>query len=148
MSATINDTFRLPLLKAELARDEGRRRFPYYDTGMRVTIGCGRNLADVGLRDDEIDYLLDNDIAQATSALDHNLGWWRSLDAVRQRVMLNMCFNMGWTNFSQFARFFSATYQRRWDDAAAEMLSSRWAGQVGDRAKRLAAMMQTGIAED
>lgn len=145
-AAEINDTFDLSRLREELARDEGRRPFPYYNSGLRVTIGIGRNLHDVGLRDDEIDYLLSNDIGQAVSALDHNLGWWRTLDAVRQRVMLNMCFNMGWAVFSQFARFFSAVYQKRFDDAAAEMAASKWAGEVGDRAKRLEAMMRTGVA--
>ncbi|WP_338862872.1 hypothetical protein [Mycetohabitans rhizoxinica] len=27
--------------------------------------------------------------------LDRHLPWWRSLDAVRQRVLINMAFNLG-----------------------------------------------------
>jgi len=113
---------------------------------MRCTIGVGRNIDDNGLREDEIDYLLTNDLHAAMADLDHNLPWWRSLDPVRQRVMANMMFGMGWPTFSQFARFFSAVHQHRWSDAATEMINSRWHNQVGDRALRLEQMMRTGNA--
>lgn len=142
----MSDSFDLNAMRAELTRDEGRRRFPYYDTGQRITAGVGRNLSDVGLRDDEIDLMLNNDIFGATADLDHNLPWWRTLDPVRQRVMVNMDMNLGWPKFSQFARFFSAVNQHRWDDAALELIASRWAVQVGDRARRLEVMMRTGVA--
>jgi lysozyme len=87
-----------------------------------------------------------NDSDSAAADLDRHVAWWRTLDPARQRVLLNMCFNMGWPVFSQFARFFSAVAQHRWDDAAIEMLASRWATQVGDRATRLATVMRTGTA--
>jgi lysozyme len=140
------DTYDAAALRDELTRDEGRRSRPYYDQGMRTTIGIGRNLSDVGLSDDEILYLLANDVARCEHDLDHNLPWWRTLDPVRQRVLLNMDFNLGWNSFGMFARFFSAVHQHRWDDAALEMLASRWHTQVGDRALRLEAMMRTGKA--
>jgi lysozyme len=140
----MSDTFDLAQMRTELARDEGRRKYPYADTGMKLTVGVGRNLTDRGLRDDEIDYLLANDIHAAAADLDHNLPWWRTLDPVRQRVMLNLCFNMGWGTFSQFARFFSAMNQHRWDDAAVELIASKWHAQVGDRARRLESMIRTG----
>lgn len=140
----MSDTFDMAQMRAELTRDEGRRRFPYYDTGRKISIGVGRNLDDVGLREDEIDYLLTNDLHDAAAVLDHNVPWWRLLDPVRQRVLLSMQINMGWGAFGQFARFFSAVNQHRWDDAAMEMIASRWAVQVGDRAKRLETMMRTG----
>jgi len=140
----MSDTFDLAQMRAELTRDEGRRRFLYYDQGNRITGGVGRDLSDVGFRDDEIDLMLDNDISSAAADLDHNIPWWRLLDPVRQRVLCNMCFNLGWPKFSQFARFFSAVNQHRFDDAALEMAASRWAVQVGERARRLETMMRTG----
>jgi len=140
------DTFDMPTLQQELRRDEGWRRFPYYDQGMRTTVGCGRNLDGNGLRDSEISFMLDNDIHAAMTDLDHNIPWWRTLDPVRQRVMINMAFGLGWTHFAMFARFFSAVHAHRWDDAALEMIASRWHTQVGDRALRLEAMMRTGTA--
>ena len=140
----MSDTFDMAQMRAELTRDEGRRRFPYYDQGNRMTIGVGHDIADVGLNDACIDFILGEDICSAAADLDHNIPWWRLLDPVRQRVLLNMAFNLGWPKFSQFARLFSAVNQHRWDDAALEMIASRWAVQVGDRAKRLETMMRTG----
>jgi GH24 family phage-related lysozyme (muramidase) len=131
-------------LRAELTRDEGRRKFPYYDQGNRMTVGVGHDLADNGLNDASIDFILGEDIYAAAAVLDHNIPWWRTLDPVRQRVMLNLSFAMGWPVFAQFARFFSAVNQHRWDDAAMELIASRWAVQVGDRARRLESMMRTG----
>ena len=46
----------------QLRLHEGVEHKPYVDTVGKTTIGVGRNLDDVGLTDDEIDYLLDNDI--------------------------------------------------------------------------------------
>ena len=140
------DTYDAAALRAELSRDEGRRYRPYYDGRMRTTIGVGRDLDDTGVSDSEVDLMLANDIASCERDLDHNLGWWRTLDQVRQRVLLNMAFNLGWTHFAQFPRFFSAVHAHRWDDAALEMIASRWHGQVGDRALRLEEMMRTGNA--
>jgi lysozyme len=140
----MSDSFDLNAMRAELTRDEGRRRFPYYDQGNRMTIGVGHDIADVGLNDACIDFILGEDIHAACADLDHNIAWWRTLDPVRQRVMVGMAFNLGWTKFAQFSRFFSAMHQARWDDAALELIASRWAVQVGDRAKRYEQMVRTG----
>lgn len=141
------------LLIAELRRDEGVRAKPYDDaTGKppackgKITVGVGRNLTDVGLSDDEIDFLLLNDIMRVRVDLDANIPWWRTLDPVRQRVLQNMCFNLGWPTLAQFKATLAAVRLKQWERAAAGMLSSRWASQVGTRAYRLAQMMRTGQA--
>jgi len=134
------------LLLRELERDEGRRRKPYRCTADKLSIGLGRNLEDVGLSDDEIDYLALNDVARVRADLDKNAPWWRELDPVRQRVVQNMCFNLGWPRLAKFKDTLTAMKARRWDAAADGMLDSLWARQVGDRAKRLARMMRTGAA--
>ncbi|SIT68805.1 MULTISPECIES: lysozyme [Burkholderiaceae] len=89
------DTLDIPTLLAELSRDEGRRLKPYLDTVGKTTIGVGRNLTDVGIAESECDLLLENDVMRSVVWLDRHLPWWRSLDAVRQRVLINMAFNLG-----------------------------------------------------
>ncbi|WP_175908624.1 MULTISPECIES: glycoside hydrolase family protein [Burkholderia] len=130
-------------LKAELTRDEDRRYRIYTDTVGKVSGGIGRNLTDKGFRDNEIDLMYQNDIAETEAWLDRNLSWWSSLDPVRQRVMMNMAFNMQ-GKLLGFRKFLAATQRGDWSAAAAEMLDSLWARQVGDRAKRLASMMRSG----
>ena len=128
----------------QLKRDEGIRPFPYTDTVGKLTIGVGRNLTDVGLSQEEIDYLLTNDIARAEAAISAALPWFGDLDAVRQDVLINMTFNMGVNGVLGFHNMLAAMEQHDWPTAAREMLDSKWATQVGDRATRLAEQVQSG----
>ena len=134
----------------QLRLHEGERRKPYRDTVGKLTIGIGRNLDDKGLRRDEIEYLLANDIADARADLDRYLPWWRGLDPVRQRVLIDMMFNMGAGSpgkggLLSFVNTLSNIRQGRYAEAADMMLASKWAQQVGRRAVRLATMMRTGM---
>lgn len=129
-------------LKFELRRDEGVRLFPYVDSVGKTTIGVGRNLTDVGIREDESEFLLQNDITRVIAQLDLNIPWWRALGDVRQRVLVNMAFNLGVHSLLGFHKMLDAAQHGQYAEAADEMLNSQWAKQVGDRAKRLAAMMR------
>ncbi len=132
------------LLAAELRRDEGVARFPYYDTMGHLTVGCGHNISAHGLSDAAISLVLAEDIAAAEADLDLRWPWWRDLDPVRQRVMANMCFNLGATKLATFVRFLAAVQAGSYEVAAHEMASSLWARQVGVRAVRLEGMMIRG----
>jgi lysozyme len=145
----------IALLEAELRRDEGVRRFPYKDTATppRDTVGVGHNLNAsplptswaYPLSDAQIKQLLDEDIADACANLDRNLPWWKDLDEVRQRVLTNMVFNLGIGKLLGFKNALGAMQRGSYAVAAAAMLNSVWANQVGDRAKRLAHAMETGV---
>ncbi|PRG76124.1 lysozyme [Burkholderia multivorans] len=131
------------VLMAELTRDEGRRLKPYVDTVGKTTIGVGRNLTDVGISDAECDTMLSNDVDRTVAGLDRNLSWWRQLDTVRQRVVVNMAFNMQ-AGLLTFVNTLAAMKRGDYAAAADGMLASKWATQVGARATRLAAMMRSG----
>jgi lysozyme len=131
-------------LKADLARDEARRRKPYRDSVGKLSIGVGRNLDDVGLREDEIDLMLSNDIRAALADLDRALPWWRGMTEARQRGLANMCFNMGLPKLLGFRNMLAAMEVSDWPRAASEALDSKWARQVGDRAERIAAAFKSG----
>ena len=141
-----------PLLIAELRRDEGVRYEPYFDVVGVKTVGVGHNLKakPLGLLypiDDEmVDRILLLDIADVFEELDDRLPWWRELSEVRQRVLVNMAFNLGIGGLLGFKNTLAAVKDGRYSDAAAGMLASKWAGQVGARAARLANMMQKGVA--
>jgi lysozyme len=134
----------LDILKAQLKIDEGVKNKPYKDTVGKLTIGCGRNLDDVGLRDSEIDFMLDNDIASAEKDARILVRAFDQLNDVRKAVVLNMVFNMGFSVFSQFRQTIAAINSGDYTKAAANMLDSSWAQQVGARAQRLAEQMAKG----
>lgn len=128
----------------QLQRDEGLRLHPYTDTVGKTTIGYGRNLDDKGISATEAQTLLTNDVADVEAILTNRLPWFSNLDPIRQAVLVNMTFNMGFNGLEQFTKMLEAAAQGNWDEAATEMLDSKWATQVGDRASRLAQQMKTG----
>lgn len=131
-------------LIAQLKVHEGVRDKVYLDTEGIETIGVGRNLKDKGLSEDEIDYLLQNDISEFKSGVQDTWSWWDNLDDVRQRVVVDMAFNMGLGGLSKFKKTLGHIEAGEYEEAASEMLNSRWAEQVGRRAKTLSEMMRTG----
>lgn len=132
-------------LIAQLEVDEDKRRKPYRCTAGKLTIGVGRNLDDRGLSDDEIRYLLNNDITGVERDLDRALPWWRSLCDARQTALANIAFNIGVPRLLGFKNALALLQAHRYDAAAAEFLDSLWAKQVGMRAARIAKIIRTGV---
>lgn len=128
----------------QLRRDEGVRLLPYGDTVGKLTIGVGRNLTDVGLSEDEIEFLLRNDVEKAYRQLHTGFSWFEGLDPVRQGALVNMAFNMGFVRLAGFHRFIDSLQEGDWDAASVNMLDSLWAKQVGMRAMRLAEQIRLG----
>ena len=139
---------------AQLKRHEGLRLEAYKDTEGVLTIGWGHNceaapVPGVEQEGDVIsrgsaENLLYQDLKRLARELDDKLPWWRGLDEVRAGVLLDMAFNMGAARLCGFCRTLEAVREGRFADAAAAMLDSRWASQVGRRAVELAAMMRSG----
>lgn len=151
-------------LVAELVRDEGEKLRVYRCTEGKRTIGVGRNLDAIGITPAEqralgltvgictltgitpaqSRALLANDIDAAERALDRRWPWWRGMNPARQRVLLNMCFNMGPARLATFVQALARMEEGDFGRAAGAMLASLWATQVGARSIRLATMMRTG----
>jgi len=127
-----------------IKRHEGYSRTVYRCTANRQTIGFGRNLDDVGISREEAEWLLNRDIDRAIASLRTEL-YWLDLSDVRQAVLIDMVFNLGWAGFAKFARLRMALGRRDWDAAANEMRDSAWFKQVGTRSQRLMVMMRSGI---
>lgn len=143
----------LVLLEAELRRDEGVRYVVYLDSLGNPSTGVGHNLNAsplpaswiYPLTDAQVDALLSRDLDVTFDSLDHFMPWWRGLDEVRQRVIANMAFNMGVTTLLGFHNALGATQRGAYAIAAAAFKASDWYGQVGDRAVRLCAAMESGL---
>lgn len=130
-------------LKLQLMRHEGIRLKPYLDTVGKWTIGVGRNLSDVGISHDEAQFLLENDIDACVRDC-ATFPWFADLDPVRQRVIVDMRFNLGPSKLRGFTNTLAAVGRGDYAQATRGMLASKWAKQVKGRAVRLAEMMRTG----
>lgn len=130
-------------LEELIIRHEGFELKPYRDTVGKLTIGVGRNLDDVGIHPDEASLMLKNDIERCRVEASEFV-WFENLDEKRKMVIISMLFNLGLTRFLGFKKMIAALELNNFDRAAAEMLDSKWAVQVGKRAEELSAMMRYG----
>ena len=135
-------------LTEQLRRDEGTKATAYQDHLGFWTIGVGRLIDSrkpgAGLRPDEIDYLLRNDIADRVVALTKALPWFIKLDEARRGVLINMAFQLGTAGLLGFKSTLALVAAGKYAEAAEQMLKSKWATQTPARAKRLAEQMKTG----
>jgi len=133
-------------LRSQLIYDEGVRSSAYVDSEGLLTIGVGRLIDEKRggkLSADEIEYLLDNDIDRVINQAIREFDWYQDLSEIRKEIILNMVFNLGIGGIKKFKNMINALQRHDWEDAAREMLDSKWSGQVGQRAIRLSEAMRT-----
>lgn len=128
-----------------LKHHEGFESKPYYDTEGHLTIGFGRNLDALGISEDEAAYLLKNDIKRCIKELSQ-YSWYLTQPDVVRMALVNMCF-MGINKLCGFTRMITALIEKDYTKASIEALDSKWANQVGQRAKDVAMMISMGRDE-
>ncbi len=135
-----------------LKRDEGFEPKPYRDSAKELgfegrqghlTIGYGCNLEE-GITSAEGEMLLANRFQASLGDLRKAYPLLTNLDDVRFGVLGMMVYNLGIHRFAKFKKVIAACYAKDFETAAAEMLDSEWAKQVGARADRLSEMMRNG----
>ncbi len=133
----------MPDIYDQLILHEGLKLKPYRCTAGKLTIGVGRNLEDKGISRDEALMMLKNDVEEVEKALS-TYTWFKSLDEIRQKVLIDMAYNLGVGGLMQFKRMIASIEKGDYKSATSEMMNSKWAKQVGKRSDRLATMMRTG----
>ena len=131
-------------LKETLIRHEGLKLKPYKCTAGKLTIGVGRNIEDVWITKEEALALLENDIERVVGEIGSRFEWFAGLSDARKEVIVNMVFNLGINGFSKFKNTIDFISTGQYAQAAIEMVESKWADQVGNRAKELSRMMLEG----
>lgn len=132
-------------LKKQLETDELRSKKIYTDTVGKVSGGIGRNLTDRGFSDDEIDLMYVNDVKLAEKDARALVPGFDQLNDVRQEVVTNLSFNLGYTRLAGFKKFLAAISSSDFDEAADELKNSKWYGQVKGRGVRLVDAMRSGV---
>lgn len=138
-------------LRKQLMRQEGFRSYAYQDSEGYWTIGYGRLIDQRlggGITEQEAMILLDGDISRARQEAFTAWPWLITLDATRQDVVTNMVFNIGIPRLSGFKKMLAALQAGDYNEAANQMLDSKWAQQVGLRASELSQQMRTGRYKD
>jgi lysozyme len=130
-----------------LKRHEGVEHHIYRCSAGFWTLGAGRNVdpqGGLGLSEDEVDYLLQNDIERVIKELSTEYRWFNSLDDVRKDAMIDISFNLGATRLRGFKRALAAMEVADYKTAAKEFLDSKWSRDVKGRATELCYMIEMG----
>ena len=130
-----------------LIQHEGSEQYAYFCTSGKLTIGVGRNIdpeGGMGLSQSEIAYLLQNDVDRVEQELVNSIPWVEHVEWQRMDAFVNICFNLGLTRFLKFKKALAAAEDQNWELCAAEFMDSKWASQVGNRAKELCTIIETG----
>lgn len=128
-----------------IKQNEGLSLKPYICTGGKITIGVGHNLTDNGISENIADMIFSEDLDQAVNDL------WSIFDPDkisksndRHVALIDLMFNLGKTRFLTFKRMIQAIKEKNWDKAANELLDSKYATQVGQRAINNANFLRKG----
>lgn len=142
----------LDKLREEIAADEGVKLEIYLDHLGLPTCGIGHLIREsdeehgkpVGtpITEERMTELFEEDVQTVLADCEELYSDFYELPEEAQLIIANMMFNMGRPRLSQFKGMKREVDARDWEAAAAEMLDSRWARQVPNRANRLIERMK------
>lgn len=139
-------------LIAEIKLDEGAvvehgRHIAYQDSEGYYTIGIGRlidgKLPGAGLRESEVEQMLQNDLTECIEDLQKSFPWFNELPDLAKKALVNMRFNVGMPRLRKFVKMLDALEKGEFNTAADECLDSRWSEQVGARSERIAQLYRS-----
>jgi lysozyme len=144
----------IKLCKAEIKRHEGEVLEIYMDSLGYKTLGVGHLCQpndpeydwEVGtpVTQEVVDMYYEDDFKKHYKEAIHVFGSeedFEKLPEVIQRVLVNMCFNLGGSRLSKFRNMLKACREHDWEKMAVEMEDSRWFKQVGRRSIELQKMV-------
>jgi lysozyme len=138
----------LETLKDHIKKEEGFRNKVYLDHLGNRTIGYGHLCLPNEKWDD--DKIYDSKELNKTFEYDFNIACNDAEKLIAKNsihpdafcVLIDMCFNMGSPRVSKFKKMFAALEVQDYQTASKEMLDSKWANQVPNRARRLSEIME------
>ena len=135
-------------LKDHIKKEEGFRNKVYLDHLGNRTIGYGHLCLPNEKWDDdkiydskELNKIFEYDFNIACNGAEKLI----AKDSIHPDafcVLIDMCFNMGSPRVSKFKKMFAALETQDYQTASKEMLDSKWANQVPNRARRLSEIME------
>ena len=135
-------------LREQLKIDEGcvyeiyldHLGYPTFGVGHLIIEGDAEHGSAVGttITEERVKECFEKDLDIAVSECEALFGDnWNNYPGELQEVLVNMMFNMGRGRLGGFKKFIAAINESDWNKASIEMMDSRWATQVGNRAIRL-----------
>ena len=142
----------LDKLQQELAEDEGCKYEIYNDHLGYATFGIGHLVTDSDLEygqeigtkvsKERVDECFKTDIEITIEDCNILYSNFNDIPEEAQLILANMMFNLGRPRLSKFLKLKAAVDDEDWMEASVQMMDSKWAKQVPNRAKRLCERME------
>ena len=120
-----------------IKESEGFRNRVYKCTAGFDTIGYGFAIKDLTMDEDIATMILERKVAELKLRVHNKFPFITDLPESVQDVVIEMCYQMGVSGFSKFKQTIQFLRLQEFENAALEMLDSRWAKQTPNRAKKL-----------
>ncbi len=142
-----------------LKMHEGCSLKPYKCPAGKLTIGIGRNVEGNpftaeeliavgdwkhGITREAAHMLCRNDINRCIGECKKSIPFFNKLDKERKYALIDLDFNMGLRTLLTFKKTLASIGYGNYKTAAEQLLQSKYASQVGKRAKRIAILIETG----
>ena len=124
-------------LLENIKESEGFRNRVYKCTEGYDTIGYGFAVKDLVMDKDIADMILERKVAELRLRVEQKFPFIDSMPESVQDVMIEMCFQLGVSGFSKFKKTIQYLMTKQFEEAAVEMLDSKWYKQTPNRAKKL-----------
>ena len=124
-------------LLENIKESEGFRNRVYKCTEGHDTIGYGFAVKDLVMDKDIADMILERKVAELRLRVEQKFPFIDSMPESVQDVMIEMCFQLGVSGFSKFKKTIQYLMTKQFEEAAVEMLDSKWYKQTPNRAKKL-----------
>ena len=142
----------LAVLRKQIEADEGCKYEIYLDHLGLPTFGIGHLVTEsdeeynrpVGtfITTDRVAECFNKDVGTVLEDCERLYPDFDSLPEEVQLIIANMMFNMGYPRLSKFKGMKAGVDARDWQQAADEMVDSKWYHQVTNRAERLVSRMR------
>lgn len=142
----------LDQLRMELEYDEGCKYEIYLDHLGLPTFGIGHLVTEddpehgqevgTAVSEERVIEVFEKDVQVTIDECKKLYDDWFDLPEEAQLIIANMMFNMGRPRLSQFKGMKAGIDARDWNQAADEMVDSKWYRQVTNRADRLVTRMR------
>ena len=139
-------------LREQLKIDEGIKHEVYLDHLGLKTCGIGHLCLDgepefgmeVGeeISDERVNELFEKDVEIVLGDCRKLYPYFEELPEEAQQIIANMMFNCGLTRLKKFKKMKQAVDLKDWQEAANQMMDSKWYVQVTNRADRLVNRMR------
>jgi len=140
----------LEYVKNRIKVHEGFRSTPYYCSANKLTVGYGHMVKEgeefcEGIEYDkaQLEELFNEDFKTALDDANNIISEQDlNIPDLAKEVLIEMCFQLGKPRVSKFKKMLAALKDNKFQQAADEMIDSRWHKQTPERCKSLAHIMR------